>query len=505
MVHDTKVALETCAVNDRQDFADDGSFGNRKASKLANSMLPAKDMEATPELVRVDSNCERSSVSASTVNVFKAIVGSGVLSLSQGVAGFSDSNVSLVPGIALCLILGFASAYSFWSLGRLALVTCRETYGGLLEHAYGSRVRLPMDIILVLQTCLSSLMYQIVIGDLSRDLGALLGLHGIFGDRSFLLGALSMGLLLPLGLLRSFAALAPIAALGSVALLYICVFMAIRFFQGAYAPGGLYYAESPFQPSFNQQDMNGKNLMVLVAMFGTSYICHYNAPKFVEQLDNPTSKRFAIVSSQGFLLAFAVMTVVMVLGFSTFGGACQGLILNNYAVADGLAAAARGASLLSCVTAYPFALVAFRDGLLQLLARARGIVGWWEPSLTLKRISTVFIVASLTGAAMLIDDLGFVAAFVGAVFASLIIYIIPALAMLGTKELQDHHWERLLNKVLLVLGLVVMFIGAWVTLTANLGVEDVKEGIADGKPTLGIPTESPNGQPEDFDIYKAVA
>jgi len=246
--------------------------------------------------------------------------------------------------------------------------------------------------------------------------GALAGLQGLLATRWFLLCIVSTFVLTPLGFLRSFAALAPIAALGSAAMVYVAIFMGVRYIQGAYAPGGIFYDDAPFKPSFNKHGIQPVNILVLISMFATAYLAHFNAPKFVVSLERATPASFALVSAAGFFLAFVVMSIVMVFGFLTFGGNAQGLILNNYAVTDNMAVVARFATLISVVAGYPFILVAFRDGILMSMFKRKNVA-------KMKNIATVLVMVFITCIAIFIDNLGFICAFVGAVFASSLIYV----------------------------------------------------------------------------------
>ena len=60
----------------------------------------------------------------------------------------------------------------------------------------------------------------------------------------------------------------------------------------------------------------------------------------------------------------------MAAGFLTFGGACDGFILNNYAPTDRLAQLARVAIGSQIVFTYPFIHVGLRDSAQALLASA---------------------------------------------------------------------------------------------------------------------------------------
>ena len=76
-------------------------------------------------------------------------------------------------------------------------------------------------------------------------------------------------------------------------------------------------------------------------------------------------------------------------------------------------------------------LVAFRDGLLQLVARPHDAAPGWKPSLPARRVASVLLIAAVTALACQLQDLGFVVALVGALLASTLTYVLPALALLG--------------------------------------------------------------------------
>ena len=97
-----------------------------------------------------------------------------------------------------------------------------------------------------------------------------------------------------------------------------------------------------------------------------SYIAHYNAPQFLAELKNNTMARFNQVVSGAFLSSIVFFVFIMSVGFSTFGGATAGFVLNNYASSDLLATLARFAIGLALLTGYPFTFSALREGILDL-------------------------------------------------------------------------------------------------------------------------------------------
>ena len=68
----------------------------------------------------------KSSVTASTLNLAKNIVGAGVLSLPAGVAAYSTAKGAAAPACGLIAVLGAVSAYCFALVGRACAATTRR-------------------------------------------------------------------------------------------------------------------------------------------------------------------------------------------------------------------------------------------------------------------------------------------------------------------------------------------------------------------------------------------
>lgn len=80
---------------------------------------------------------------------------------------------------------------------------------------------------------------------------------------------------------------------------------------------------------------------MLVSMISTAYVAHYNAPKFMAELQKPTMPRYNRVVSAAFAFAIMMYIGIMWIGFLTFGGNSTGFVLNNYSNDDVLATVAR--------------------------------------------------------------------------------------------------------------------------------------------------------------------
>lgn len=72
-------------------------------------------------------------VKAGTLNLIKAMAGTGILALPMGVAKLSDFKSSIFPASALMFILGGVSTYTFMLYGRLIHASHARTLGELWE------------------------------------------------------------------------------------------------------------------------------------------------------------------------------------------------------------------------------------------------------------------------------------------------------------------------------------------------------------------------------------
>jgi hypothetical protein len=86
-----------------------------------SSLLPSSNAETDDE--------KSSSVVGATFSLMKTLVGTGMLALPSGLAVVSDQPSMLWSANAMLLGLGALSAYTFWSLGRLANATGGRTCG----------------------------------------------------------------------------------------------------------------------------------------------------------------------------------------------------------------------------------------------------------------------------------------------------------------------------------------------------------------------------------------
>jgi amino acid permease len=255
--------------------------------------------------------------------------------------------------------------------------------------------------------------------------------------------------------------------------LYTAIFMVIRFFDKSYALGGRYFSEIALKPSFNARGGYSLNHLtfVLLSMLSTSYIAHYNAPKFYTELKDTSMPRFNQVVSGAFGTSILFFILIMCTGFLTFGGATQGFVLNNYSSTDALAVLARLAIGIALLTGYPFTFSALREGLLDM-AQVKG-----ERRDALLRPATVGLLGLVTALALVLKDVGFVVSISGALFGCALMFVVPAIMTIKNLERlqtlgrpnKNHGLEKTFNYLLVATGVIMGVLGVGVSTLRQMG------------------------------------
>jgi sodium-coupled neutral amino acid transporter 11 len=406
------------------------------------------------------------SVTAAIINLSKNIVGSGVLALAAGVAAFSSSKVALLPAFAILLPTGIVSAYTFSSIARVGAAVGGNSYRDTWAKVFGEKTAILPDVTVIFMTMAAAICYSIIVGDSFASIAKLVGAPALLTTPNAWIVLLSAFVLLPLSLLRDLSKLAIGSVIGTAGTLYTALFMFLRLLDGSYAPGGKYFAaiSAAAQPAFAAhtvaRPLLNTGMFVLLSMLASAYLAHYNAPKFYEDLQPPadgSSKlpRFNTVCLAGFGGAAALMGSIMAFGFLTFGGASQGLILNNYATADPLAGLARLGIALSIIFSYPLNMTGLREGILAMFGqKAAGAKA------TVHVLLTLALVLILNGSSLFIKDLGLIVGLGGAILGSALVYIFPALMAIGETKGAMSPMEKKVNWGLTGLGVFFAILGA---------------------------------------------
>ena len=414
------------------------------APKLRTSVRVATAAVDEPEAPKAVA-APAGSVSTGTINLVKSIVGAGVLSLPAGVGAFADSKAAVLPAAAILTALGAASAYSFSVLGRVCAAYDVDTYKDAWAKSVGEKSAWVVTACCTFTPALACLSYSIIMGDAFAALiaasspgpGTMAALNALGGARRATIGALAVGALWPLCSLKSLAALAPTSALGTGGVLYTAGFMAKRCLDGTYAAGGRFAKECGVATFGDTLGFGSVNLGVYLAMCGTAYMAHFNAPSFFQDAGKKMKPYNAVIRN-GFGLSILLNIAFMAAGFNTFGKGAKGLVLNNYATTDALAVVARALFGVSVVFTFPLAYNAVKTGLRGV---ARNMFAKTDAE-TLEKAVVGVPLALITAIALVVDDAGVVAALTGALMGSAVIYALPALMLLKGDKVAKAGWEK---------------------------------------------------------------
>eukprot|EP00933_Yihiella_yeosuensis_P025143 TRINITY_DN19508_c0_g1_i3.p1 TRINITY_DN19508_c0_g1~~TRINITY_DN19508_c0_g1_i3.p1 ORF type:complete len:440 (-),score=89.71 TRINITY_DN19508_c0_g1_i3:94-1413(-) len=407
-----------------------------------------------------------SSATASSLNLAKNLVGSGILSLPAGVAAFSSSPAALGPSLAVLFAAGFLCAYTFHLIGQVCEETNSSTFGGAWEGSVKKGKWVP-QIVCILECLGGSIVYAMVLGDAFSSLLQGLGfLPAFLCTRNATIIAIAVAVLFPLCCLRSFSQLAKFSLLGTIATSYVVAFVTKRFFDGSYAAGGIFHRmPHAAAAAAHGGSMFNPQMLILVSILSTAFLVHFNAPQFYAELEpaqpdlegkekEDKLRRFSRVGLVGFGIAAIQYAFVMCFGFLTFGQATQGNVLLNYSSADRLAVAAKVAVGLSTIFGYPMQFAGFRDGVLEVFGKSRLPDG-------MHHLVTAGLLAIAVGIACSFKDLGVIQAIEGALLASFLIYAAPP--MMKLRLLSPKSPGRLRLRSMIVLGALMGGIGCAVT------------------------------------------
>lgn len=406
---------------------------------------------------------------ALVVSLVKNIVGAGVLALPACVGAYSDAPRALFPAGAMVVVMGFASAYTFALIARACELTGATTYRGAWARAIGKDTAWMVSLVSTIKTGIGCLMYSMILADAGSSLALAAGLPAAISGRSGALLALTTCVVLPMCFLQSLSLLKYTSFAGICGMFYTIGAMGFRWLEGSYLPGGRFHDTIAvnLQPviAVHGGSFLSSKAYLLISCLATAFVAHYNAPKYYRELEGRSLSRFYQVVAAGFGGAVLLFSLTMAFGFLTFGSDSAGFILNNYSTEDELMDAARAAISFSILCTYPLLFSSLREGVLEVVATEDDrCEGGFTDAIT--RRATVMLIMAVTGLALMVRNLGSVAAISGGIFGSTVIYIFPAIIFLAVskKQLQASpsasvargiRIERFACRCLLALGVIL--------------------------------------------------
>ena len=418
------------------------------AALCSDAITPPKSKLNAPKTLKQRGGGAMTETQA-TVSLFKTIVGGGILALPAGMAAGRGTGV--LPGLLILALHAGASAYTYSLVGRSVAKTRSKTFSELWSAAFGKETSWIIDLIIVGVAGGAALTYSCFTGDLLKQLSGI--------ERTRAIALLTLFPIGPLALLRDLSALKHSTIAGLMAVAVSALVIVSRSLDGSYGEGGAFAgwlasSENALDQVSTTQLSVGS--AVLFNMLSTAFMCHTNAVRAYDELG--PKHRHASVARKAFGLAGLLYGVVMLAGYVTFGGACEGLVLANYDANDPRARVAWIATLVSLLSSYPLLFTGFRDAMCSLLGVATP--GKFLPfaGLSLSLLAVPVLLA------IIVPDVGFVVSLMGASLGAALILVVPSL--IGRRVLADKDCakgERGAMRLVAAFGVLVGLFGTTVT------------------------------------------
>ena len=174
--------------------------------------------------------------------------------------------------------------------------------------------------------------------------------------------------------MKTLSALAPFSVVGIGGLLYTATAMVIRYCDGSYAPGGAFFGqiEQSMRPQFGSSvNILSPAVFMLASRISNAFMAHYQAPRLLRELKQPTISRFQKMVGISYGIVFMAYTLISSIGFLTFGKGSSSFILDNYSTNDALLSGSRFAIFLSLLFSDPLTFVGLRDNIMDFIRPKR--------------------------------------------------------------------------------------------------------------------------------------
>jgi len=348
------------------------------------------------------------SVFSTVINTVKGIMGAGILTLSWA---FYFS--SLYPGLICTFFMCAISMYGFYLIGLVSDKTGAGTFGGMWSKLYGSGMAWIPDMVIVLFSSACIIGYLIVCkGYIPQGLAV----FGIAPMPGFVYVLGSTAVVLYFNYQSDLSILTPTSMIGNFSIFYT-TFLLLAFWAATPVSDYSDWDAMVLQPG----------LFVTLPTMAFSFNGHFGAPGMYQQLAGKSPKKWAKVTFLGFGLCLPLVFVCALSGFFTFGSE-QLLKQSNVLMAPSMKGppvmvAFIGMSL-AVLFGVPIHTNAVRTALDGILVRGLGLDK--ESKMRFTLISVIItVVTNLVALSM--DNLGLVVAVNGAVCATLMMYILPAM------------------------------------------------------------------------------
>jgi len=393
-------------------------------------------------------------LTASIFELLSATLGAGSMALP-----FCFKESGLILATALLFVGALSAFYSIHLLSVVSNITGQKSYEELVNHVFGKKVELILDMAIIIFTYGSTVAYIVVIGDTLPPLAELIGLDAdaFYTQRWFLMFIATATLIFPLALLKQLSSLRFTAILGFCATLYLLSAMFYRVAEQFQFVGGMEVIQNVEMAQINL------NFFVAAPIVFYAFSSHVNIFSISNELRNPTPQRIDTVILGNVLLAMLVYGMIGLCGYLTFLDETDDNVINNYDTYD--IPIQVGSFLLTMAVILNVPLNTHP---------LRVTVDWmvFGPNSripqAMRYYGEVFIlVFTALAVAVLVPSITVIFGLLGATATSLCCYIMPAVLFLRVSPLPWYHYQ-LWPCMILIIAATVSGIASTVIIIIDL-------------------------------------
>jgi amino acid permease len=334
-------------------------------------------------------------VLTTSIGIMKNIIGSGIVCLPQAML-----YASIIPCLLMTSVVYVISTYSFFLIGKLCIETGCKSYKELWAIAFNGEQQWVVDVCVLGNCIASSVAYVLLFGDFG---GHLFRSFGFGLDVRLIMIICHIPLqfmILPKNLDR----LKPLSIVGMLAAFYF------MFYSGHV---GIKYLTHEYPSNVKPHVKSlSEHIWVFRAAwlspFSTicsTFLAHYNAPRFLNEMKNKDVKSFRNATWFGFNLSLIPNLCIMIFGFlamNSYGFIEEkksGNIIKIFVDLEG----EKDLALLVCsllyfiniLISYPFVFFAVRDTVMNLIYPT-GVFNWKQRFIVSETIFFIILGIGLT-------------------------------------------------------------------------------------------------------------
>ncbi|XP_069812083.1 sodium-coupled neutral amino acid symporter 1 [Dendropsophus ebraccatus] len=394
------------------------------------------------------------SIGMSVFNLSNAIMGSGILGLA-----FALANTGIVLFVSLLISVTLLSIYSINLLLKCSQETGCMVYEKLGEQVFGTPGRLLVFGSTTLQNTGAMLSYLFIVkNELPNVIKFLTGMEDTspwYLDGRFLLGVVTIGIILPLCLLKNLGYLGYTSGFSLTCMFFFLVVVIYNKFKipCPYLSvnetlNNLHNATLEEQCTPKYFTFNSKTAYALPTL-AFAFVCHPSVLPIYSELRDRTQKKMQLVSHISFFSMFLMYFLTAIFGYLTFYDKVESELLGTYSnEKDVLILTVRLAVIIAVILTVPVLFFTVRSSLFELARKTK--YKFWQHLLV-----TVILLVAIDLLVIFIPAMKDIFGAIGATSANMLIFILPSILYLKITNGNDALIkERFWAFAFFVLGLL---------------------------------------------------